>query len=52
MYIALSPFTLWTLDFRASLDNVDVSAVTAIKLAFTGSAMGLHNSTVLKGKAQ
>jgi hypothetical protein len=47
VYISISPFTLWELDFKTSLRSVDVSGVTALKLSFSGNVKALMDRTAL-----
>ncbi|BDA44439.1 hypothetical protein COCOBI_05-6230 [Coccomyxa sp. Obi] len=47
IYIKLSPYTTWTLDFSQSFDDIDFSGVTSISLAFTGEFAALSDRTCI-----
>ncbi|BDA42101.1 hypothetical protein COCOBI_02-9030 [Coccomyxa sp. Obi] len=47
IYIKLSPYTSWTMDFRRSLGDIDFSKVTNISLAFTGEFAALDDRTCI-----
>ncbi|BDA44438.1 hypothetical protein COCOBI_05-6220 [Coccomyxa sp. Obi] len=52
IYIKLSPYTAWTLDFSQSFNDIDFSGVTSISLAFTGEFAALDLRTCIGVRTQ
>ncbi|KAK9917851.1 hypothetical protein WJX75_008963 [Coccomyxa subellipsoidea] len=50
IFIKLSPYTAWTLDFSQSLVDIDFSRVTSISLAFTGEFAALDNRACIDAR--
>lgn len=52
IYIKLSPYTTWTLDFSRSFVDIDFSGVTSISLAFTGEFAALDDRACIKTRTE